>query len=119
MALTKVMGIETEYGITVPGAPELNPVLASSLLVNAFSGRGRRVRWDYEEESPLRDARGFEAAREPEATNDDDLGLANVILTNGARYYAPHLHPDAPSAESIDPRTRVVYDKAGERVRGE
>ena len=37
MAITKVMGIETEYGITVPGAPDSNPVLASSLLVNAFS----------------------------------------------------------------------------------
>ena len=78
MAITKVMGIETEYGITVPGAPDSNPVLASSLLVNAFSGRGRKVRWDYEEESPLRDARGFEAAREPETPAEDDLGLANV-----------------------------------------
>jgi proteasome accessory factor PafA2 len=119
MALTKVMGIETEYGITVPGAPELNPVLASSLLVNAFSGRGRRVRWDYEEESPLRDARGFEAAREPEVTNDDDLGLANVILTNGARYYVDHAHPEYSSPECLDPRTLVVYDKAGERILAE
>jgi hypothetical protein len=48
MAITKVMGIETEYGITVPGAPDSNPVLASSLLVNAFSARGRKVRFDYE-----------------------------------------------------------------------
>jgi proteasome accessory factor A len=119
MALTKVMGIETEYGITVPGAPELNPVLASSLLVNAFSGRGRRVRWDYEEESPLRDARGFEAAREPEVTGDDDLGLANVILTNGARYYVDHAHPEYSSPECLDPRTLIVYDKAGERILAE
>jgi Pup amidohydrolase len=119
MALTKVMGIETEYGITVPGAPELNPVLASSLLVNAFSGRGRRVRWDYEEESPLRDARGFEAAREPEAGTDDDLGLANVILTNGARYYVDHAHPEYSSPECLDPRTLVTYDKAGERILAE
>jgi Pup amidohydrolase len=119
MALPKVMGIETEYGITVPGAPELNPVLASSLLVNAFSGRGRRVRWDYEEESPLRDARGFEAAREPEVASDDDLGLANVILTNGARYYVDHAHPEYSSPECMDPRTLVVYDKAGERILAE
>jgi proteasome accessory factor PafA2 len=119
MALTKVMGIETEYGITVPGAPELNPVLASSLLVNAFSGRGRRVRWDYEEESPLRDARGFEAPREPEMAGDDDLGLANVILTNGARYYVDHAHPEYSSPECLDPRTLVAYDKAGERILAE
>ena len=113
MAITKVMGIETEYGITVPGAPDSNPVLASSLLVNAFSGRGRKVRWDYEEESPLRDARGFEAAREPETPAEDDLGLANVILTNGARYYVDHAHPEYSSPECLDPRTLVAYDKAG------
>jgi proteasome accessory factor A len=119
MAITKVMGIETEYGITVPGSPDSNPVLASSLLVNAFSGRGRKVRWDYEEESPLRDARGFEAAREPEAPTEDDLGLANVILTNGARYYVDHAHPEFSSPECLDPRTLVVYDKAGERILAE
>ncbi len=119
MAITKVMGIETEYGITVPGSPDANPVLASSLLVNAFSGRGRKVRWDYEEESPLRDARGFEAAREPEAPADDDLGLANVILTNGARYYVDHAHPEYSSPECLDPRTLVTYDKAGERILAE
>jgi Pup amidohydrolase len=119
MAITKVMGIETEYGITVPGAPDSNPVLASSLLVNAFSGRGRKVRWDYEEESPLRDARGFEAAREPETPAEDDLGLANVILTNGARYYVDHAHPEYSSPECLDPRTLVTYDKAGERILAE
>ncbi|HEX9342709.1 MAG TPA: depupylase/deamidase Dop [Actinomycetota bacterium] len=119
MAITKVMGIETEYGITVPGSPDSNPVLASSLLVNAFSGRGRKVRWDYEEESPLRDARGFEAPREPEVPSDDDLGLANVILTNGARYYVDHAHPEYSSPECLDPRTLVVYDKAGERILAE
>ncbi len=119
MAITKVMGIETEYGITVPGLPDSNPVLASSLLVNAFSGRGRKVRWDYEEESPLRDARGFEAAREPEAPTDDDLGLANVILTNGARYYVDHAHPEFSCPECLDPRTLVTYDKAGERILAE
>ncbi|MGH2578932.1 MAG: proteasome accessory factor PafA2 family protein, partial [Actinomycetota bacterium] len=119
MAITKVMGIETEYGITVPGAPDSNPVLASSLLVNAFSGRGRKVRWDYEEESPLRDARGFEAAREPETPAEDDLGLANVILTNGARYYVDHAHPEYSSPECLDPRTLVAYDKAGERILAE
>ena len=94
-------------------------MLASSLLVNAFSGRGRKVRWDYEEESPLRDARGFEAAREPETPAEDDLGLANVILTNGARYYVDHAHPEYSSPECLDPRTLVAYDKAGERILAE
>ena len=119
MAITKVMGIETEYGITVPGSPDSNPVLASSMLVNAFSGRGPKIRWDYEEESPLRDARGFEAVREPDAPSEDDLGLANVILTNGARYYVDHAHPEYSTPECLDPRTLVIYDKAGERILAE
>ena len=93
MAIAKVMGIETEYGISAPGTPEFNPVLSSSLLINTYAGSLRRIRWDYEQESPLRDARGFEPVqmREP---GEEDLGLANVILPNGARYYVDHAHPE-------------------------
>ncbi|HMC08443.1 MAG TPA: proteasome accessory factor PafA2 family protein, partial [Actinomycetota bacterium] len=48
------MGIETEYGIMTRGVEDHNPILASSVLINSFaSPRLRRVRWDYEEESPL------------------------------------------------------------------
>ncbi len=60
---------------------------------------GPRARWDFEEENPLRDARGFEAASPPlvdpsAPANEDDLGLANLILTNGARFYVDHAHPE-------------------------
>jgi len=115
MAIDKVMGIETEYGISSPGAPEFNPVLSSSLLINTFAGALRRIRWDYEQESPLRDARGFEPVPAREGT-DEDLGLANVILPNGARYYVDHAHPEYSTPECRDPRTLVVHDKAGERI---
>ena len=37
MAVPKVCGIETEYGILVRGA-ENNPVTASALLINAYTG---------------------------------------------------------------------------------
>jgi len=37
MAIPKVMGIETEYGITVSGVPEFNPVLTSSVLIRRKS----------------------------------------------------------------------------------
>jgi proteasome accessory factor A len=115
MAIPKVMGIETEYGISAPGAPEFNPVLSSSLLINTYAGSLRRIRWDYEQESPLRDARGFEPvhAREPA---EEDLGLANVILPNGARYYVDHAHPEYSTPECATVRDLVVHDKAGERV---
>jgi len=115
VAISKVMGIETEYGISGPGTADFNPVLASSLLINTFAGALRRIRWDYEQESPLRDARGFEPVQEREPS-EEDLGLANVILPNGARYYVDHAHPEYSTPEAATPRELVVHDKAGERI---
>ena len=52
MAIAKYLGTETEYGIAVIGRPDFNPVLASSLVVNAYAADGRsRAKWDYEEYS--------------------------------------------------------------------
>ena len=115
MAIPKVMGIETEYGISSPGASEFNTVLSSSFLINAYAGSLRRIRWDYEQESPLRDARGFEPVQERQPV-EEDLGLANVILPNGARYYVDHAHPEYSTPECATPRDLVIHDKAGERI---
>src|SRR5438309_11833637 len=128
MSVRRVMGTEVEYGISVPGQPGANPMVTSSQIVNAYGGRpelnrNRRARWDYEEESPLRDARGFTysgALYDPsEALADEDLGLANVILTNGARLYVDHAHPEYSTPEVTNPRDVVLWDKAGERVMAE
>ena len=115
MAIAKVMGIETEYGISGPGMGDFNPVLSSSLLINSYAGTLRRIRWDYEQESPLRDARGFEPVQERQPV-EEDLGLANVILPNGARYYVDHAHPEYSTPECASPRGLVIHDKAGERI---
>jgi proteasome accessory factor A len=115
VAIEKIFGTETEYGIAAAGAPEFNPVLSSSVVISTYAGSLRRIRWDYEQESPLRDARGFEPVQAREGT-DEDLGLANVILPNGARYYVDHAHPEYSTPECRTPRELVVHDKAGERV---
>ena len=115
MAIPKVVGTETEYGIFGPATPDFNPVLASSFLINAYAGSLRRIRWDYEQESPLRDARGFEPVQERQPV-EEELGLANVILPNGARYYVDHAHPEYSTPECAGPRALVVHDKAGELV---
>jgi proteasome accessory factor A len=47
---------------------------------------------------------------------DEDLGLANVILTNGARLYVDHAHPEFSTPECTNPRDVVIWDKAGEVV---
>jgi Pup amidohydrolase len=126
MSVRRVMGIETEYGIAVPGQPGANAMVTSSQIVNAYqaatSARARRARWDFEEENPLRDARGFDLAREAADSaqlTDEDLGLANVILTNGARLYVDHAHPEYSAPECTDPLSAVTWDKAGERIMAE
>jgi len=117
------MGIETEYGISVPGQPGANAMVTSSQVVNAYhsatAAKARRTRWDFEEENPLRDARGFDLSRDTADASqltDEDLGLANVILTNGARLYVDHAHPEYSGPECTDPLAAVLWDKAGERV---
>ena len=117
------MGTEVEYGISVPGEPGVNPVISSTQVVLAYAAsvaapRARRPRWDYEVESPLRDARGYDlsalfGAAEPDV---DDIGAANVILSNGARLYVDHAHPEFSAPEVTNPLDGVLFDKAGERV---
>ncbi len=115
MAIPKVCGTETEYGIVAAGASDFNPVLSSSLLISTYAGSLRRIRWDYEDESPLRDARGYEPVS-AQTGSDEDLGLANVILPNGARYYVDHAHPEYSTPECASVRDLVLHDKAGELI---
>ena len=122
MSVRRVMGTEVEYGISVQGQPSANPMVASSQIVNAYAtstAKARRARWDFEEESPLRDARGFDMSRQVadlSQLTDEDLGLANVILTNGARLYVDHAHPEYSSPEVTSPLAVVRWEKAGEQV---
>ena len=63
MAIPKVCGIETEFGIFNPSAPDANPIQLSSLLVNAYvtslDRPSSKVAWDFEDEQPGNDARGW------------------------------------------------------------
>ena len=119
MAIRKVCGIETEYGIVLRGGGESNPIAASSMLINAYVGSLQRraaaqVGWDFEDESPQVDARGFSAAGAlpPEV----ETHLVNTVLPNGARYYVDHAHPECSTPECSDAREVAVWDRAAERV---
>src|SRR6201985_2949146 len=101
-------------------------MVTSSQIVNAYqaatAAKAARGRVDFQRENPLRDARGFALTREnadsPQLT-DEDLGLANVILTNGARLYVDHAHPEYSAPECTNPLSVVKWDKAGERIMAE
>ena len=124
MSVHRVMGIETEYGISVPGHPHVNAMTTSSAVVTSYTGiavgdRRSRARWDFDEEHPLRDARGYDMSRaeaDPSQLTDEDLGLANLILTNGARLYVDHAHPEFSSPEVTNPLDAVLWDRAGMEI---
>ena len=115
MAITKVCGIETEYGVHVDAGGDMSPTTASSLLINAYVARlDLKVGWDFEDESPGRDARGY--AREGSTPPEIETHLVNAVLTNGARFYVDHAHPEYSTPECSNPLEVVVHDRAGELV---
>jgi proteasome accessory factor A len=124
MALRKVLGIETEYGILVRGASDANPIAASSVLINAYAADlaqrtgsaapSAKVGWDFEDENPGNDARGF--APQGTVAPEVETHLVNTVLTNGARYYVDHAHPELSTPECPDPRSVVVWDRAAEVI---
>ncbi len=130
------MGIETEYGIsalpsTASGRAgrtaaaqadeDLHPMQLSNHVVKAYASTvaAQPAGWDYETESPLRDIRGYEISRSaahPDQLTDSDLGMANMILTNGARLYVDHAHPEYSGPEVTNALDAVRFDKAGDKV---
>ncbi|HUW78130.1 MAG TPA: proteasome accessory factor PafA2 family protein, partial [Candidatus Nanopelagicaceae bacterium] len=123
IGVSRVMGIETEYGISLEESPGANPMLLANDLLNTylknFLPPNDRARWDYEQESPLRDARGFELARglaDPGLLTNEDFGLANAILPNGSRLYVDHAHPEYSGPEVISPKDLCLWDQAGDEI---
>jgi len=116
VAIPKICGIETEYGILVRGVAESNPISSSSLLINAYLSllESDRIGWDFEDEMPGNDARQDQRllAVAPEV----ETHLVNAVLTNGARYYVDHAHPEFSAPECIDAAQALLYDRAGEEI---
>lgn len=131
----RVVGLETEFGIHAPAHPQASHSVMSLELINAYGHRlaseGTNVastEWDYNEESPLSDARGWQMPRsiahpsqltDHALVNDDGQEihmLVNLILPNGARFYVDHAHPEYSSPETTNPIDAVIWDQAGDRI---
>ena len=117
MAVPTIIGTETEFGISVKNAREQDPVAASTLVVNAYKSRNiPMISWDYAQENPMLDARGFTAEIEKQPSEDANNSVINDILINGGRYYVDHAHPEYCTPECSNARDLVKYEKAGELI---
>lgn len=113
MAIPKICGIETEYGVLARGV-EMSAVAASSILVNAYAGRDFASTWDFSAERPFVDAREDRVfgSTFPEI----EYQQANTVLTNGARFYVDHAHPEVSSPECRTALEAVRWDVAADEV---
>ncbi|MCP3984772.1 MAG: proteasome accessory factor PafA2 [bacterium] len=117
MAIPMVMGTEIEFGITVKNDRDFDPISSCVLLVNAYrEDQMTKILWDYDQENPLADARGFQVDGEKYTPNQQENIARNKTLENGARYYVDHAHPEYSCPEVTNPYELVVHEKAGERI---
>ena len=115
--IKRILGTETEFGITTSSREAIDPVSTSLLLINNYPHLpSTQVLWDYEHENPLLDVRGFEVEGERERPGPEYNRLLNKVLANGGRLYVDGAHPEYSSPECTNPRDVVIYEKAGDRV---
>ncbi|HEY2800308.1 MAG TPA: depupylase/deamidase Dop [Chthoniobacterales bacterium] len=127
--MKRIFGLETEYGITVDGAESVDVVAESIELVRGYTEHGAHMKWDYDLEDPHRDARGFRAAELLQDTDESayfeidrkrplsfEEIKSDLVLSNGARFYNDHAHPEYSTPECTTLRELVAQDKAGERI---
>ncbi|SNU00694.1 proteasome accessory factor A [Ruaniaceae bacterium KH17] len=120
--MTRVMGIETEYGILDPADSWANPMEMSAAIVMAYCGRNPHAAWDYIGEDPLNDARGYRlpraAADISQLTDSPQLraGAPGAVIGNGGRFYVDHAHPEYSSPEVSNARDALLWDRAGDVV---
>ncbi len=122
-----MIGIETEYGIYVEGKGAQDLVAEATHLVK-MCPPPVATGWDYRQEHPRRDMRGFtvdhlsvdpndaqfEQSGRPHST--DVEVRADRVLPSGARLYNDHGHPEFSTPECTSLRELIASDRAGERV---
>ena len=127
--MKRVFGLETEYGITLDGTDSVDVVAESIELVRGYTEQGAHMKWDYDLEDPHCDARGFRAAELLQDTDESayfeidrkrplsfEEIKSDLVLSNGARFYNDHAHPEYSTPECTSLRGLVAQDKAGERI---
>ncbi len=125
--MDRLLGLETEYGLSITGIDVSDLADEARTLISSYPGLSAQP-WDYRDEDPLRDARGWRApaltinpqdqrydppSRKRLRASEDH---ADRVLTNGARLYHDHGHPEYSTPECRSLRELIAHDKAGERI---
>lgn len=115
--MLRILGTETEFGILARTVGDSDPVSHSIQLIGHFPSLPTpQGIWDYENENPFLDARGYVVEGEPERPGPHYNRLLNKLLANGGRLYVDGAHPEYSTPECSNPRELVAYERAGERV---
>jgi len=115
--LLRILGTETEYGIIARSPNNPDPVDNSLRLISHCPRLPTpNALWDYENENPFLDARGFEVEGEPERPGAHYNRQLNKILPNAGRLYVDGAHPEYSTPECSNPREVVAYERAGDQI---
>ena len=114
---SRVIGTETEFGIASRDPNAADPVANSIHLIGYYPNLpAPHAVWDYENENPLLDARGFEVDGERERPGPDYNRQLNKVLANGGRLYVDGAHPEYSTPECLNARDVVAFERVGERI---
>jgi len=115
--LRRVLGTETEFGIIARSSRHPDPVDNSLRLISHCPRLpAPQALWDYENENPFLDARGFKVQGEPERPGASYNRQLNKILPNAGRLYVDGAHPEYSTPECSNPREVVAYERAGDSL---
>ena len=113
--MLRILGTETEYGIIARSSRHPDPVDNSLRLISHCPRLpAPNALWDYENENPFFDARGFKVEGEPERPGASYNRQLNKILPNAGRLYVDGAHPEYSTPECSHPREIVAYERAGD-----
>ena len=124
-----LLGIETEYGIIREDLESSDPVDESMKLLKSCSQKSVVGKWSYSQENSHQDMRGFKVQSLAQDEEEDAFCAedrkrpysylemkCDRVLSNGARFYNDHTHPEYSTPECSSLFSLVAHDVAGEKI---
>ena len=124
-----LLGIETEYGIIREDLENSDPVDESMKLLKSCSQKSVVGKWSYSQENSHQDMRGFKVQSLAQDEEEDAFCVedrkrpysylemkCDRVLSNGARFYNDHTHPEYSTPECSSLFSLVAHDVAGEKI---